>query len=77
MTASGERLCFECGGPMEVGFLLDVTHGGRIAGQWVAGEPEKSIWTGTKISGRAVYEVAAFRCTQCGSLRTYATKRKK
>ena len=77
MAASGDRLCFECGGAMEVGFLLDVTHGGRLATQWVAGEPERSVWTGTKIRGRAVYEVLSYRCSECGALRSYATRRKK
>lgn len=60
---------------MERGYVLDVTHGSRLASQWVAGAPEKSIWTGTKLSGREVYEVAVFRCLDCGALRSYALKR--
>ena len=60
---------------MERGYVLDVTHGSRQASQWVEGAPKKSVWTGTKLSGREVYEIAAFRCPDCGALRSYATKR--
>lgn len=70
-----DRRCFECGEPMEVGYLLDVTHGGRVATQWVQGAPETSVWTGVKIRGRENYEVATYRCGGCGALRSYATER--
>jgi hypothetical protein len=35
---------------MELGFVLDNTHGGRVVSQWAAGAPVKSFWLVTKVS---------------------------
>ncbi len=71
------RPCPECGAPMECGFLVDATQGGRIPTQWAEGVPKRSIWTGTSLRGRAVYEVESWRCAECGALRSYAIERKR
>ena len=71
------RSCPECDGPMEPGFLLDLTQGGRTQTRWVEGPFERSLWTGAKVKGRAVYAVDTWRCTACGALRSYATDRKR
>jgi len=43
------------------------------AGQWVSGEPERSIWFGVKTGGdRKRITVAAFRCPRCGRLEMFA-----
>lgn len=57
---------------MEEGFFLDHTHGGHAAGHWVAGQAEKSFWTGIKMAGRQKVPVMAMRCPRCGVLKLYA-----
>jgi len=64
--------CPQCHGAMEEGYLLDHSHGTQTAGEWVAGPPERSIWTGVKTRGRLRYRVSAYRCEQCGFLASYA-----
>ena len=71
------RPCPECDGTMEIGFLLDLTQGGRTQTQWVEGAHQRSLWTGSKIRGRALYGVYTWRCRACGALRSYATERKR
>lgn len=67
--------CSKCGGEMQKGFLLDrgdleVRH----PAVWVAGPPKKSLWMGTKIEGREMFEIGSYRCVQCGFLELYALK---
>lgn len=67
--------CSRCGSEMQDGFLLDrgdleVRH----PAVWVAGPPKKSLWMGTKIEGREVFEIASRRCVSCGFLELYARK---
>ena len=64
--------CPKCKGQMEEGFMLDHTHGGYLAGKWIKGAPERSIWTGVKIKNREQRAVSAFRCVSCGYLEFYA-----
>jgi hypothetical protein len=45
---------------MEQGFVLDNTRGGRVASQWVAGAPMKSIWTGTKVPDGKLVPIGKF-----------------
>ncbi len=66
------KACLRCGGEMEEGFALDELHGGMKQGQWVAGIPEKSIWTGLKLKGRRKMPISAYRCLACGFLDFYA-----
>ncbi len=64
--------CTKCGGRVEEGFMLDAMHGGYKAEEWVEGAPERSFWTGVKVSDRSRYKLRAFRCTKCGHLELYA-----
>lgn len=65
--------CPKCGAAMQQGFVLDVTHGGRLVSHWVRGEPEKSFWVGTKLPSDAVQiPIGTFRCRSCGFLESYA-----
>jgi hypothetical protein len=57
---------------MEPGFVLDEAHGRFTVGKWIAGEPEKSIWTGLKTRGKDKLDVATYRCRRCGYLESYA-----
>jgi hypothetical protein len=61
---------------MEAGFVPDRGHSNRITPDtWVAGEPEKSFWVGTKVKGKAQLEIHALRCPRCGRLELYAPDR--
>ena len=58
---------------MEQGFVLDNTYGAMAVSQWVAGAPQKSFWTGTKVPKDAtVVPIGSFRCSSCGYLEFYA-----
>lgn len=57
---------------MEPGYVIDEGYGSRTVGQWIAGEPEKSIWTGLKLRGKEKLDVATYRCRRCGYLESYA-----
>ena len=71
--ASGRSLtCPRCSGTMETGFTIDEGYGTRTVAKWVAGEPEKSIWTGLKLRGRDRLDVVTYRCRRCGYLESYA-----
>ena len=65
--------CPRCSIPMEPGFLIDRSHHnfGR-PGQWVSGEPERSIWFGVKTGDRKRVTISAYRCSRCGSLELFA-----
>jgi hypothetical protein len=64
--------CVKCRTPMELGFLLDNTHGGKTQSAWIEGEAVKSMWTGLDLKGRQKIVVTTFRCPQCGYLESYA-----
>ena len=70
--ASRVPSCPDCGVRMEGGFLLDRTSEGTAVASWVAGPPEKSVWTGLKLRGRRQLPVYAWRCLRCGLVRLYA-----
>jgi hypothetical protein len=57
---------------MEQGFIMDVTHGGRLVSHWAAGPPQRSFWLGTKASAGSLIPVGTFRCSLCGYLESYA-----
>ncbi|MBV8880855.1 MAG: hypothetical protein JO332_12865 [Planctomycetaceae bacterium] len=69
-----DKKCSKCSSPMIRGFLLDHTDGGihRDQALWVEGRREKQTWAGTKLKGKDVREVDAYRCGQCGFLEFYA-----
>ena len=70
--ASRSLSCPRCGGSMETGYTIDVGYGTKAVPKWVAGEPQKSIWTGLKVGGKDQLEVTTYRCRRCGYLESYA-----
>ena len=64
--------CPKCGGEMEEGFTKDVIYGGAVPSNWIEGEPEKSIWGGTKTKGKLQVQITTYRCIGCGYLESYA-----
>ena len=57
---------------MEPGHVIDEGYGTRTVANWVAGEPERSIWTGLKLRGKSKVAVTSYRCRRCGYLESYA-----
>ena len=57
---------------MELGYVIDEGHGTRTVANWVAGEPERSIWTGLKLKGKDKLGITTYRCRRCGYLESYA-----
>ena len=70
---AGSKQCPKCGGSMVEGFVTDRTHSGVTVGSWVEGQPEGSMWTGLRLSGKPKTEIATWRCSRCGFLEHYAT----
>ena len=70
--ANSPQRCPKCGSEMEQGFVLDVTHGGHIVSQWVAGAPIRSFWVGTKLPDEKLVPIGTYRCSSCGYLESYA-----
>lgn len=69
-TASTQ--CQLCNGALEPGFLLDRTDNAvALAGEWGAGEPQRSFWTGLK-RPKQRYKIQALRCKECGYLMHFA-----
>jgi hypothetical protein len=65
--------CSKCQTEMEVGYVMDRGHNNaRKPATWIEGEPERSIWMGTKIAGKEQIQVHTFRCPKCGYLESYA-----
>ena len=58
---------------MAEGFVVDASYGTMAVASWVEGAPQKSRWTGLKLSGRARSEIATWRCNRCGFLEHYAS----
>ena len=73
-VASDDRMeCPKCRGAMEEGFEISGPFGHPMKpDDWVEGKPEPSIWTGTKLKGKARYQIASYRCERCGYLESYA-----
>jgi hypothetical protein len=70
--ASRSLVCPRCSGSMEPGYVIDEGYGTRTVANWVAGEPEKSIWTGLKLRGKTKVAISSYRCRRCGYLESYA-----
>ena len=70
-------LCLRCQCEMEPGFIYGVGHRAYGASVWVQGEPKgaKLGIFGIQFSDQPKYETMAKRCTACGWLDFYATKR--
>ena len=58
---------------MAEGYVIDRTYGSVAVGSWVEGTPERSVWTGLKLAGKAKIDVATWRCGRCGFLEQYAS----
>jgi hypothetical protein len=58
---------------MVEGFTLDRAHGGAAVSSWIEGAPERSVWTGVRLGGRAQSTIATWRCGRCGFLESYAS----
>ena len=71
--ASEKKQCPDCRADMVEGFILDMTYGGQLVPRWLAGSPEKSMWTGVKAKGKECRSVDTYRCVKCGLLKSYAT----
>lgn len=65
--------CPKCEGDMQQGFILDMTHRGRLVSHWRPGVPQRSDWTGTHDAPQdQVIPIGVFRCGSCGFLESYA-----
>ncbi|MFH1515958.1 MAG: PF20097 family protein [bacterium] len=63
--------CSICGGTMQEGFFLDITHR-QIPTRWVEGKPARTIMGFTAFSDRPNYFTTAYRCEKCGHLELFA-----
>lgn len=66
------NVCPKCNGSMTEGFIFDQSQGTVFVNSWVEGHPEPSILHGIKISGRRRFNIATYRCEQCGYLESRA-----
>jgi hypothetical protein len=57
---------------MQPGYIVDEGHATRTVANWVAGEPERSMWNGLKLRGKEKLPIATYRCGRCGFLESYA-----
>ncbi len=57
---------------MEPGYVIDEGYGTRTVANWVAGEPQRSMWTGLKLRGQDKLPITTYRCCRCGFLESYA-----
>ncbi len=67
--------CPHCRVAMVEGYCLDRQRPTwKAASVWIEGKPETS-WNGfPKLKDRMVFEIAVYRCPQCGYLASYATQ---
>ena len=70
--ASRPQDCLRCGGTLEAGYIVDEGYGTRTVAKWIAGAPERSMWTGLKTRDKDRRDVATYRCRRCGYLESYA-----
>ena len=64
--------CPKCDADMELGFMVDNSHGAIAEPEWASGPVQRSWWTGVKVSDRRKHVVQTYRCTACGFLESYA-----
>jgi len=76
---AGQKLCPDCGGQMEAGFVFDRAGGALLVQRWLKGKPEPG-WlqseavAGYSGKGHECRLVETFRCDDCGLLKSYAIK---
>ena len=54
--------CLRCGGVIEAGYTVDVTHGSQDLPKWYPGEARRSFWGGLKIDKASARTVFSMRC---------------
>jgi hypothetical protein len=64
--------CPKCQKPMLEGYTPGFNGSMRSVPMWIAGAPERSIWTGLKIHDKDKIPIQVFRCSGCGYLESYA-----
>lgn len=57
---------------MEPGYIIDNGYERFTVAAWVAGLPERSVWTGLKLRKKVKVPVTTFRCPHCGRLESFA-----
>ncbi len=66
-------VCPKCNSSMEHGFIPDEYRAHNEVTVWVAGQPERSLETGSVVlSGAQMWQVVTYRCTGCGYLESFA-----
>ena len=70
--ASRSLTCPRCSSSMEPGYVIDEGYGTRTVANWVAGVPDRSMWTGLKLRGKDKLAITTYRCRRCGYLESYA-----
>ena len=68
-----QRKCPKCHGEMAEGFVPDFCQSVKPP-EWFEGTPERSFWTGVKLSGKARFQIRTYRCVKCGYLESYASQ---
>lgn len=71
--------CPDCTVAMKKGWIPDATYGGIMQSHWHDGDPEKVSFLGIPagMKGKATHmlPMQAWRCPDCGLVRTYAFPR--
>ena len=66
-------VCPDCKLPMESGFIVDFIDDSRSKqSSWAKGTPERTFWTGLKLSDKERLPIQTFRCPKCGQLKSFA-----
>ena len=69
------KSCAKCGGEMELGYLLDLSHGQVVRQRWTPAPLPRGWLGGIRFKGwDEGYIVGTYRCSQCGFLESYATR---
>ena len=67
--------CPKCQRPMEKGYVADLTYSAALQSAWTRGEPvPRRFRSGVKWNRADNVPIAAFRCTGCGYLESYAPR---
>ena len=66
--------CLRCDVEMETGYILDASYAMFRVPTWVAGESERSVFSGIKVRGKEQRQLVTFRCPTCGLLESHANQ---
>ncbi len=66
--------CRDCKVGLELGFLIDRTHGGLLVARWCSGVPQSSWMSGEVKLGQAKLGIktVTYRCPKCFRLESFA-----